>query len=313
MTKDEVQCGLREILTGTSKHGLEMFTCLKEPEKLVIKRFSITDDLRNRVSNNLDKAIEGMFLSEETVIDSSENIADNKNVLYEIIQDDKYQPFTFLKAYNSVTEYYDATEDRSHLLGFMVRLNMNEKAVWVYQHVYSASRIDRSRNILAFFNNHKIYDEIKRDVVQINSRVDFLIMGDSIFSSKIELLQKYFEFEKYIRSGAKRTIELISRMDIVTDLGKFFALESKVKLTNAKKLLKASNSPVLKMDGHILIERLKRHPRYSQMFKFQDKHIIIESQKAASSFIKMLNDDIVRSELTGQEYDSSSKLRLEPI
>ena len=39
----------------------------------------------------------------------------------------------------------------------------------------------------------------------------------------------------------------------------------------------------------------------------------IHSQKDVADFIKILNDDIVRSDLTGQEYDSSSKSKLDPF
>lgn len=53
--------------------------------------------------------------------------------------------------------------------------------------------------------------------------------------------------------------------------------------------------------------------RYKTMFKFEEDHIVISSQKEAAAFIKMLNDDIVRSELTGKEYDSSSKMLLGPV
>ena len=49
------------------------------------------------------------------------------------------------------------------------------------------------------------------------------------------------------------------------------------------------------------------------MFKFEEDHIVISSQKEAAAFIKMLNDDIVRYELTGKEYDSSSKMLLGPV
>ena len=87
----------------------------------------------------------------------------------------------------------------------------------------------------------------------------------------------------------------------------------KSKLTNAKKLLKAKNSPVLQMKKNDLLENLKKHSRYKTMFKFEEDHIVISSQKEAAAFIKMLNDDIVRSELTGKEYDSSSKMLLGPV
>lgn len=82
---------------------------------------------------------------------------------------------------------------------------------------------------------------------------------------------------------------------------------------NAKKLLKAKNSPVLQMKKNDLLENLKKHSRYKTMFKFEEDHIVISSQKEAAAFIKMLNDDIVRSELTGKEYDSSSKMLLAPM
>lgn len=67
------------------------------------------------------------------------------------------------------------------------------------------------------------------------------------------------------------------------------------------------------MKKNDLLENLKKHSRYKTMFKFEEDHIVISSQKEAAAFIKMLNDDIVRSELTGKEYDSSSKMLLGPV
>lgn len=128
-----------------------------------------------------------------------------------------------------------------------------------------------------------------------------------------EDMQRFFGFEQYIRAGAQKTIEIIRNLDIVDSLEKFVAFENKSKLTNAKKLLKAKNSPVLQMKKNDLLENLKKHSRYKTMFKFEEDHIVISSQKEAAAFIKMLNDDIVRSELTGKEYDSSSKMLLAPM
>lgn len=122
-----------------------------------------------------------------------------------------------------------------------------------------------------------------------------------------------WQVEQYIRAGAQKTIEIIRDLDIVDSLEKFVAFENKSKLTNAKKLLKAKNSPVLQMKKNDLLENLKKHSRYKTMFKFEEDHIVISSQKEAAAFIKMLNDDIVRSELTGKEYDSSSKMLLGPV
>ena len=151
------------------------------------------------------------------------------------------------------------------------------------------------------------------DIVQIDSRADVIIFSSSVVTAKMDLMQRFFGFEQYIRAGAQKTIEIIRDLDIVDSLEKFVAFENKSKLTNAKKLLKAKNSPVLQMKKNDLLENLKKHSRYKTMFKFEEDHIVISSQKEAAAFIKMLNDDIVRSELTGKEYDSSSKMLLGPM
>lgn len=170
------------------------------------------------------------------------------------------------------------------------------------------------RNIMNFSKKHGAGIECAfSDIVQIDSRADVIIFSSSVVTAKMDLMQRFFGFEQYIRAGAQKTIEIIRDLDIVDSLEKFVAFENKSKLTNAKKLLKAKNSPVLQMKKNDLLENLKKHSRYKTMFKFEEDHIVISSQKEAAAFIKMLNDDIVRSELTGKEYDSSSKMLLGPV
>ena len=251
------------------------------------------------------------YIADDAEFDTSENISDNKKEFYEISLTENYRPFAFLDGAEKCTEYYSES-DKNKLSGFLFRINLNDQYFWVYQHIYSVSRIDRSKNIIARLTGDT-YDEIDSDIVQIDSRADIIIFSSSVVTAKMDLMQRFFGFEQYIRAGAQKTIEIIRDMDIVDSLEKFVAFENKSKLTNAKKLLKAKNSPVLQMKKNDLLENLKKHSRYKTMFKFEEDHIVISSQKEAAAFIKMLNDDIVRSELTGKEYDSSSKMLLGPV
>ena len=123
------------------------------------------------------------------------------------------------------------------------------------------------------------------DIVQIDSRADVIIFSSSVVTAKMDLMQRFFGFEQYIRAGAQKTIEIIRDLDIVDSLEKFVAFENKSKLTNAKKLLKAKNSPVLQMKKNDLLENLKKHSRYKTMFKFEEDHIVISSQKEAAAFL----------------------------
>lgn len=311
MNKEEMQNKMSGIIGSGNKCGIEIFVGLKADIGYKLKKLRATDKMINSIKRKILDVLRVTYLDKDIEYEISDNIADDKKALYEIVQDEEYFPFIFLQDFRSVIELYSSA-DKEKLCGFFFRVNLNEESFWVYQHVYAVSVIDRSKNILAWFNKNT-YDEIEADVLQINARVDLVIMDDAIITSKIDLLQKYFGFETFIRAGAQRTIAIIEELDIVTGLDKFIALESKSRLTNAKKLLKAKNSPVLKMKKQDLISSLKKHPRYSTMFIIEADRVKINSQKDAAAFIKMVNDDIVKSELTGQEYDSSSKLLLEPV
>lgn len=310
MTKAEMQDYIKNIISADVKNGFEIFACLKKDGNYNLKRLRATNDLINNAERKVFTALEHTFLPDDVEYDTSDNIADNKKSLYEVQQDEDYHPFDFLQGYQEIEERF-TDADRKTLSGFFFRVNLNEGYFWIYQHVYSVSRIDRSKHVFAIFVKDT-YEEVEGDILQIDTRADLIVIGNSIITSKVDLLQRSFAFESYIRAGAQKTIGIIEELDIVQGLEKFFALESKQKLTNAKKLLKARNSSVLTMDRKTLLYRLKAHSRYSAMFVFEDDHVVINSQKDAAAFIKMLNDDIVRSELTGQEYDSSSKLALEP-
>lgn len=77
--------------------------------------------------------------------------------------------------------------------------------------------------------------------------------------------------------------------------------------------MKAKHSPVLRMDKNVLLEKLKTLPRYKDKLEIDNGKIKIINQKQAIEFIKMLNDSILRSELTDAEYDSTVKTELPPI
>ena len=84
-------------------------------------------------------------------------------------------------------------------------------------------------------------------------------------------MQRSFHFENYVRNEASKTIELISAMEIVDNLDRFIALGDRKALTNAKKLMKAKHSPVLRMDKNVLLEKLKTLPRYKDKLEIDNR------------------------------------------
>lgn len=312
MTADEMKNKIKTITCGGNNYGITVFACLKSDEGIFLKKFLITDELRTNLKSILDNALSTKYLADSVEVEPSENIVDNSSVLYEVVQTDGYCPFRFLENVDEVESQY-SEEDQGNLMGWVFRLNLNENIVFAYQHVYSMRLINRSKSLFAMLSHNKTYKTLDRDVLKIDSRADIVIIDNSLITSNISLLQNAFGFETYIRVEAAKTIAAIEAINLVNGMDKIFAFESKEKLTNAKKLMKAKNSPVLNIPKDELLNRLKVHGRYKDKFVIENDKIHIKSQKDANEFIKMLNDDIVRSDLTNQEYDSTRKMLLEPL
>lgn len=303
---------INSIMFSGINHGLSVFAWLEDDTQPRLKQFLIDENLRSQLIQMLDREVKDRFLADEVEVDSSENIADKRRVLYEFQQSETHAPFRIISQWDYVTEQYSES-DQKKLRGLLFRINRNDDDIWVYQRVYNVSLVKRSKSLLAAVGKTNTYVLMDSDVLRIDSRIDVLVVGDSFFSSNIDLLQKSFGFDRYIRGEAAKTIQLIDELDIVSDTGKITAFGDKETLSNAKKLLQAKSSPVLKMKKRDLLTRIKKHPRYKDKFKIQNDKIVITSQKDAGVFIKLLNDDILRSELTGREYDSLSKKILDPL
>ena len=237
MTKEEIQASIKSIMFSGAVCGIEIYASLRNENGYHTKKMRATDKLLSSTKDKVAGFINCTYLADDAEFDTSENIADNKKEFYEISLTENYRPFAFLDGAEKCTEYYSES-DKNKLSGFLFRINLNDQYFWVYQHIYSVSRIDRSKNIIARLTGDT-YDEIDSDIVQIDSRADIIIFSSSVVTAKMDLMQRFFGFEQYIRAGAQKTIEIIRDMDIVDSLEKFVAFENKSKLTNAKKLLKA--------------------------------------------------------------------------
>ena len=306
----EMQNRIKTIVN--EKYGLQAFAVLNIEGILSMEKLLFNDDLNCKVKNMLTKILRDNYLSETTELDSAENIEDNRKIFYEIVQNEDYRPFSFLDTYNSITNIY-SDKNIDHIMGLVFRINVNNTAVWLYQQIVYPQLIKRSRNLYAMLFNGSVYKPLDKDVLKIENKIDILIIDASIITSNIGLMQRVFQFESFVRKEADKTIQMISDMEIIDNLEVFTSLGDQKALANAKKLMKAKKSPVLRMDKNLLLSKLETLPRYKNKFEIENQKIKICTQKQASEFLKMLNDSILKSELTNAEYDSSVKKELSPL
>lgn len=306
MNAHDFQEHLKDVLFGERGHGLSIFCCVKSNGGVQLKRFNVQDDFRNEINGLIIEATSSRYLDEDAVFDIADNIADNNNAFYLIEASDQYNPFAFLSASDDIQETF-SENDRANLLGFAFNFSIDTKNVWAYQHVYPTSISKKSKGLLALISGENIFEKLSNSkLFCIEGRVDVVIVENTICPAKISFLETNFGFEAYIRNEAQNTVAAIGETGLIKDIAKFTDFITKDKMTNAKKLLKIKNSPVLSMPIEDVIQRLPTITRYSNI-KIEDGQIIATSQKDVASILKMLNDDFLRSELSRKEYDSPAK------
>lgn len=295
---------IEAIINNSHGFGLELYVCVRKEEKTIIKKFLITDNLMDQLKTKVKETISKNYLGRE--VEDILDVADNKKVLYDVPRNEMYDPFSFLNTSTDISDQYDA-KDKESMTGFVFRINFNNQQFWGYQQLYPMSMINKSKNIYAIIGKNKVYDVIDKDFIAISGRIDMLILKGHILTDKTDLLQNKFGFDKVIRNEAEQIVEEIINLDLLSNPQKLKSFSKKEKLTNAKKIMKAKNSPIIKMDKTELISRINKHHRYREMVRIENGKIITETEKEIKAFIKLINDDLVKSELSDVEYDSPSK------
>lgn len=308
MNTEEMKGKISEILDAESGYGFQSFVCVKSSDGLKSLVFSLEDtdksSFKDVVCSTISDCINKHYLTDEAELKSCDDIHDNTNSFYEVPQNAEYQPFAFLDSKCTV-RFTD--KDKPNLVGFLFYFNLGDSGFWAYQHVYPVRMPTKSNGFYAFFDK-SVYKELKKELLRIDFRVDLLVIDGSIITQNINLLQKAFAFDQYIRNESQKAIQMIDCLGIIEDMSAILNFEGVEKLTNAKKLMKIRNSPVLQMDKAKLIKGLQTIKRYKGRLKIKNGKIQISSKKDVIELLKILNDDYLKSELTGQEYESSSKI-----
>jgi len=311
MQRAEFISKIKNIINANVTCGIEIYACLKKNKSFEVEKMIAMDQVKDEVKALLIGVIEKHYLSDEIEYDEVLNISDNKKAVYVLEQDETYAPFSVLD--EKVEKSICFSDDKlDQVMGFVFKFNLNSKKIFAYQNAYSGTKVRANKGLRIIRNRgEEKFQIFDKNLIKFDERLEFLIIEETILIRNIKVLQSKFNFDRYIRSMAEKTLLIIENLEIVSDINKMKECEGEESLTYAKKLMKIKNSPVLRMDRQVLLEKISQIPRYSSIIKIEEGKIKTSTKKDANALLKMLNDDYVKSILTDQEYDSPSKIILE--
>jgi hypothetical protein len=247
---------------------------------------------------------------EKEVINLS--IADNrKNTIYQYDLEEFSQALMAIKQpLLDDKRKFDFQHDKfDEIFGFIIKIGLANNNISIFKKNYPISLIKKDTFNLTRFGNSNRLVKVKEDIVKIGLHIDFFIIGEFFFICNLNLLERYFGFHEIIKKEALKSVNIIDGLDLLDDIE---PLKSDIGNTSfARKLIKTTSASrvIGKVPNSAIIHYTKTNSVLKGKFLYNtsgDK-IILQTKKAKEYFIKLMNDDILISELTKNYYDSLAK------
>ncbi len=195
---------------------------------------------------------------------------------------------------------------------FLIKIGTDDHNIVLYKKNYPINLMTRGKTLF-FRKSDENIDELKDDILKIDRSFQFLVFGNHVLIINLKMLETQLGYESVIIKKAKEALITIGAIDFLEDISKIEEMISSKKI--AKKVHLVRNSPVIDIineNESKVVSFIKNHPELKKSLKFtNDGKLELKSKVSVEKFLKLLDDDYLKSELTDLLYDSLNKDTLE--
>ena len=310
MTRDELNQNIA-FLFGENPIGIQLYFVLETNGETQIRFADISDEVATDLREQFVGYIRGKFIDNpELVYASITEADDNSNAAYHYNLEDEPEELSALFHASENDEYPPfsfSNDDLNDIRAFMIRLGNEEEEVILYKKHYPISLMKRGSYYGLIPSDNRL-EKFSDNLIKINNSVEFMLVADELVVLSINTFQNSFGYDKIIRSKAEENLQIIHATNILDDVEALRELAAELKY--AKKIMKIRHhSPVLNIPFPDIKNFIQNHPKLKRKIKFNDdgSKISLVSRSSKELFIKILNDDFLKSELTQLLYDSQKK------
>lgn len=297
--------------------GIIMYFVLKGSgqDELIIKKVDIDSEealpaLKKQFLNSIAEQV--IFKVDLDVMDIS-SADERKNVVYEYDLDEVPQQ---LKVINEILEnenqanFNFKNDALGDLKSYIILIGDTKKKLALYKHHYPISLMKRDRFFLK--QSEERFIKFEDDLIRIDDNFQFFSVNGTLFIKDIDKLEKFYGFQDVIKKKATESIDLIDKEGLLEDIE---VLKDDVEnIAFARKLTKIMGERLVlgKVPRETIIEFTKTNKFLKGKLKYSadGNKIILDTKKSKELFLKLLNDDFLRSELTDAYYASLAKDKL---
>lgn len=301
--------------------GIELYAEVKVDNRKTLKRVNIADESEQEDNTSTD-LMEGFI---EVILSSLEKSAE-QDILKLSAADERKDAIYYydleklpseMEALKTVCnneediELFNFKEDElNQIVGFVIAIgNAKSKAV-LYKQQYPISLLKRDRYMLTPIPHKNRLKKYDMDILRMDFNYQFMLWKDTVYITDIDRMEKICSFHDIVINEAKKSIEKIKDIDILDNVE---VLNDELdNITFARKLTRIyKDSKVLgKVENSVIIDFTQKHAYFKKnpIKLTQDKDkFILDTKRAKDAFVKLMNDDLLTSQLTNSDYESLAK------
>lgn len=196
----------------------------------------------------------------------------------------------------------------SNINSLIVVLADDNNEVSLYKKLSPVEVIGRGGHI--FKKSNQRLEKFDDQLLRITPKFQVIRVNGELIIIDLNAIEKSFGFHDVISREANVSLNAINEMQLISNIESLQELVNNVSF--ARKLTKvARNSPVIKLSipNANIIAFAKSHPLTKSKMRFNEDEtqFTLDTRVSKDLIIKILNDDLLTSELTKLYYDSLAK------
>jgi len=315
MSIDALKQTAQSIANDPQTVGL-MFFILKQQNQYSVRKVELSAAAQTALTAEVKLELREFFETEYFLRDLT--AADQRQDAIYTYNLQNYPPqleklIETLDAPAAIPEFNHVDDQITDLKAIVIILGNGANTLAIYKHHYPTNTF--RRNGFSLFRagiGQDRFEKLDQDIVRMGHTIDFLYDGGDVYVTNFKILEKFFGFKEAMKADAVVKLETLTNRDIIEDIA---LLEERISVqgdvTFAKKVIRAiAHSKVLEtVDNNKIIQFIKQHHNLSKKIKINDDdtRIILDTKISQNFFMKLLNDDYLKSELTNFEYDANNK------
>lgn len=318
MNKTQLENQLGFLVDTANEIGLVMYFVLKDGDAFTIRKADINAEAMTSLRDQFVKHIIATLIENDDLHLADLTTADNrKNAVYsfdlaelpaglrvmgELLKNQKAKTFNFKH------------DPYKNIFGFVFLLGNETKKLAIFKKQYPINLLGRDvavRLVIKDVKSKTRLVEVNEDIINVNETFDFMQLGDDVIIVNVNTLEKYFGFEDFIRATATSNLEIIKAANLVVDVTPLKEMATELKF--AKKLMRVkSDSAVLGLPFNKVRSFIQQHPKLKRRMRFDvgETRILLDTKTSKQLFLKLLDDDFLKSDLTDFLYEAEIKDRL---